>query len=609
MPDTARFDGAPRPAVTNSDPTLAAPSQSASPRCTSSGDSTGAGFAWIDRLVRGAATRYSAGAPVLTGLAAMHDWSVHLAQSPGRRMDLANKAAEATLRLQAYAAWRLSGHAPEQPPAGTRFQDPAWTGFPFDIFAQGWLGMRDWWHDATSPSPGLNSWSNEQTAFWADLMLDALSPANFAPLNPEVIHRTLEESGANLQRGWQNWLDDLRREIGGRPQPPSEGFLVGTDLAVTPGKVVYQNDLIELIQYAPQTETVQREPLLIIPAWIMKYYILDLSPHNSLVRWLVAEGFQVFMVSWKNPRPEDGRFRLNDYLDLGIRDALDAVRTITKEPRIHACGYCLGGTLLSIQAARMARDGDDSLATLSLLAAQTDFSEPGNIRLFVDEAQVTFLEDMMELEGVMPARFMSDGFKMLRSETQVWDAATRRYLLGESPQTFDLLAWNEDATRMPCGMMREYLRGLYLENQLALSRYRVDDRVVSISDIRAPILAVGTTRDHVAPWKSVFKITRLARTDVTFILADGGHNAGIVTEPGHPRRHHLIGHRIAREHYLSPEAWEDAATRRQGSWWTSWSDWLIERSGEPRTAPARIGYARAGYPILRDAPGNYVLDR
>lgn len=609
MPDTARFNDAPRPAVKNSDRTLAAPSHSASPRCASSGDSPETGFAWIDRLVRGATTRYSAGAPVLTGLAALHDWSVHLAQSPGRRTDLANKAVEGMLRLQAYAAWRLTGNAPEQPPKGTRFRDPAWTGFPFDIVAQGWLGMRDWWHDATSPSPGLNTWSNEQTAFWADLMLDALSPANFALLNPEVIHRTLEESGANLQRGWQNWLDDLRREIGGRPQPPSEGFLVGKDLAVTPGKVVYQNDLIELIQYAPQTETVQREPLLIVPAWIMKYYILDLSPHNSLVRWLVGEGFQVFMVSWKNPRPEDGRFRLNDYLDLGIREALDAVRAITKEPRIHACGYCLGGTLLSIQAARMARDGDDSLATVSLLAAQTDFSEPGDIRLFVDEAQVTFLEDMMELEGIMPARFMSDGFKMLRSETQVWDTAVRRYLLGEEPKTFDLLAWNEDATRMPYGMMRDYLRGLYLENQLALSRYRVDGRVVSISDIRAPILAVGTTRDHVAPWKSVFKITHLARTDVTFILADGGHNAGIVTEPGHPRRHHQIGHRIAHEHYLSPEAWEDAAARRQGSWWTSWHDWLIERSGEPRKAPARLGYARSGYPILRDAPGKYVLDR
>ncbi|WP_084396664.1 PHA/PHB synthase family protein [Henriciella aquimarina] len=612
MPDTSRlshFQPA-APGSGNEDASRVRKDGPAKPSaCVSANESEETAFAWLDRFFRGASMRYAPNAPILTGFAAVHDWMVHMSRSPGHNLDLTIQAFESMLGLQAYVAHRVSGQEPENGFSGTRFRSDYWKTFPFDLPARSWLSMRDWWRSATAPSRGLNTWSNEHTAYWAELALEAMSPANVPFLNPDVIHRTLEESGENLQKGWQNWLDDMRREIGGRPPPPHEGYEVGKDLAITPGKVVYQNDLIELIQYGPTTDTVAREPVLMVPAWIMKYYILDLSPHNSLVRWLVSEGFQVFMVSWKNPHPEDAHFRLNDYLDLGIGEALNAVNTITGEEKVHACGYCLGGTLLSMQAARMARDGDHRLSTLSLLAAQTDFTEPGDIRLLVDEAQVTYLEDMMELEGVMPARMMSDGFRALRPDSQIWDPAVKTYLLGERPPIFDILAWNEDATRMPSAMMSDYLRGLYLDNDLASSRYKVDGRAISISDIRAPIFAVGTNRDHVAPWKSVFKITHLARPDVTFVLADGGHNAGIVTEPGHPKRHHKIGHTMAHEHHLSPEAWEEAATQRDGSWWLSWRDWLKERSGEPRRAQKRYGYAKKGYPVVRDAPGLYVLDR
>jgi polyhydroxyalkanoate synthase len=257
----------------------------------------------------------------------------------------------------------------------------------------------------------------------------------------------------------------------------------------------------------------------------------------------------------------------------------------------------------------MARDGDDRLASITLLAAQTDFSEPGEIRLLVDEAQVTFLEDMMGQTGVMPGKFMGSGFKALRPDDQIWGAAVRSYLMGEPAPLFDILVWNEDTTRMPYQMMSEYLRGLYLENRLARGRFMVDGAAVSISDIRAPIFAVGTSTDHVAPWRSVFKITRLADTSVTFVLTNGGHNAGIVSEPGHKGRHFRIGQRVASDHYLSPDAWLRAAVPQDGSWWLAWRDWLISHQSKERIAPPKTGAKAAGYGALCPAPGEYVLQR
>jgi polyhydroxyalkanoate synthase subunit PhaC len=404
----------------------------------------------------------------------------------------------------------------------------------------------------------------------------------------------------------RNLIEDYERAVGGKPPVGSEKFLVGRDVATTPGKVVYRNRLIELIQYAPATAAVRPQPILIVPAWIMKYYILDLSPQNSLVKYLTEQGFTVFMISWKNPGAPDRDLGLDDYRRLGVMSALDVVGAVVPNEKIHAVGYCLGGTLLAIAAAAMARDGDDRLATLSLLAAQTDFTEAGELMLFVDESQLAFLEDMMWEQGFLDSRQMAGAFEMLRSNDLVWSRLIYDYLIGERRPMTDLMAWNADATRMPYRMHSEYLRKLFLDNDLAEGRFPADGGTVSLTDIRAPIFAVGTERDHVAPWRSTYKINLQAETDVTYLLTSSGHNAGIVSEPGHPGRSFRINTKRISDHHLDPERFLAEVPRQEGSWWPEWTAWLSERSGPPAALPP-MGAPQAGYPALEDAPGTFVL--
>jgi len=403
-----------------------------------------------------------------------------------------------------------------------------------------------------------------------------------------------------------NLLEDWQREIAGKPPAGAENFRPGETVAVTPGKVVFRNKLIELIQYAPTTDTVHAEPVLIVPAWIMKYYILDLSPENSLVKYLVDHGHTVFMVSWKNPDAEDRELGMDDYRRLGVMDALDAVSAIVPNQKIHGVGYCLGGTLLSIAAAAMARDQDTRLKSLTLFAAQVDFTDAGELTLFIDESQVRFLEDMMWEQGYLDTKQMAGAFQLLRSNDLIWSHRLRSYLLGQRQKMTDLMAWNADATRMPYKMHSEYLHDLFLENALARGRYKVDGRPISLADIRVPIFAVGTVRDHVAPWQSVYKITTHPATDVTFLLTSGGHNAGIVSEPGHPRRTYQTTTKKSGDTYVDPDSWQQSTPTKDGSWWPEWQAWLAERSGK-KAAPPALGAPKPGAAPLMDAPGSYVL--
>jgi polyhydroxyalkanoate synthase len=419
---------------------------------------------------------------------------------------------------------------------------------------------------------------------------------------------TLEQGGSNFLRGALNFLDDWERAVLGRKPAGTEAFRVGERVAVTPGKVVYRNRLSELLQYTPTTETVQAEPLLIVPAWIMKYYILDLSPHNSLVKYLVDRGHTVFMISWKNPGPEHRDLGLEDHRTLGVMAALDAIAAICPGPKVHTVGYCLGGTLLAITAAAMARDGDDRLQTVTLFAAETDFTEAGELTLFIDETEVTFVEDMMWDQGFLDTRQMAGAFQLLRSNDLIWSRLVRDYLLGQRQDMTDLMAWNADGTRLPFRMHSEYLRKLLLHNDLAEARYEAAGRPVTLADLHVPLFVVTTAKDHVAPWRSVYKVPLLTDTDLTFVLAAGGHNAGIVSEPGHPHRSYQLARRRPGDRYLDPETWQTVTALEEGSWWPAWQIWL-EGHSSGRVPSPPVGAPDRGYPALGDAPGTYVLEQ
>ena len=442
---------------------------------------------------------------------------------------------------------------------------------------------------------------------------DAFKPARshqYAPYtNPEVIERSLHSGGMNFAQGGRNWIEDVSRAATGRPPVGAESFVVGRDVAVTPGKVVFRNQLIELIQYAPVTETVAAEPILIVPAWIMKYYILDLSPDNSLIRYLVQQGYTVFCISWRNPTAEDRDLAFDDYRRLGVMAALDAISAIVPGRKIHATGYCLGGILLSIASAAMVRAHDDRLASVTLFATETDFTEPGELALFVDHSGLHYLGSMMWNKGYLSADQMAGAFALLRSNDLVWSRHIHEYMMGERAPMTDLMAWNADTTRMPYRMHSEYLQHLYVDNEFAASRFMVDGRPAAIQNIRVPMFVVATERDHVAPWRSVYKIQYLSDTELTFVLTNGGHNAGIVSEPGHPKRRYRISLKRPSDLVFSPEEWAAAASPREGSWWVAWVAWLAEHSTAGRVQPPSMGAPGRGFVPLADAPGAYVHQR
>lgn len=562
-----------------------------------------------DRALHAAIARFTGGLSSASLAQAYWDWAAHLTLAPGKRMQLVDKAARKAVRFSNYANRFLVQGKDAQPcieplPQDHRFDADGWRHWPFNFIYQAFLLQQQWWHNATTGLPGVSRHHEDIVEFASRQLLDMAAPSNFPLTNPEILRRTLLTGGLNLLRGAQNLFEDWESSLAGKRPVGTENFVVGRDVAATPGQVVYRNRLIELIQYFPATNDVRPEPILLVPAWIMKYYILDLSPHNSLVGYLTAQGFTVFVISWKNPGPQDRDLGMEDYRTLGVMSALDVVGRIAPNGKVHAAGYCLGGTLLAVAAAALARDADDRIATLTLFASQTDFTEAGELMLFTDESQVAFLEDMMWEQGFLDSRQMAGAFEMLRSNDLVWSHLIRDYLLGERQPMIDLMAWNSDTTRMPYRMHSEYLRRLFLDNDLAEGRFTAAGEPVALADIRVPMFVVGTERDHVAPWRSTYKINLQVESEVTYILASGGHNAGIVSEPGHHGHSFRVDTKT--QHYLDPERFLAQAARRDGSWWPEWIAWLNARSGA-RAAPPPMGDPLAGYRLFAKAPGGYVL--
>jgi polyhydroxyalkanoate synthase subunit PhaC len=566
---------------------------------------TGSGDA--DRELHAIIARLTGGiSPVALSLA-YFDWAAHLAAAPQRQLEIIKEALAGTSKF-VQAATHYA--APEQrpwslikpQPHDRRFVGPEWENPPFNLLAQGFLLAEQWWHEATTGIRGVAPANEAVVEFSIRQMLDMMAPSNFAATNPEVLKRAFQSGGENFVLGWQNWCRDLMRAL--HPEKANQhDFVVGKTVATARGKVVFQNELIELIQYYPTTEKVRPEPILIVPAWIMKYYILDLSPHNSLVNYLTSQGFTVFMISWRNPDAADRDISFDDYRRRGVGAALTAISEIVYGQQIHALGYCLGGTLLSIAGAAMARDGDTRLSSITLLAAQTDFTEAGELTLFINESQVAFLEDVMWERGFLDTTQMAGAFQLLRSNDLIWSRVSRDYLMGEHAHPNDLMAWNADATRLPYRMHSEYLRQLFLHNDLAEGRYLVEGRSIALSDIHTPMFVVGTVRDHVAPWKSVHKIHYQVGAEVTFLLTSGGHNAGIVAPPDEPGHFYQVMTKAADAPFVGPDEWVKAAPRFEGSWWPEWTRWLTARSGEP-CAPPRMGTGNER--DLPYAPGDYV---
>lgn len=565
----------------------------------------------FDHLAHAVLARLTGGMSPASMWMAWQDWALHLSMSPSKQMQLVEKAMRKWNRLLLYTAKAHSAQCPaciEPLPQDKRFADPDWQQWPFNLIYQSFLLQQQWWWNATTGVSGVSRHHEQLVTFAARQLLDMVAPSNFLATNPTVLKQTELQFGANLLQGAVNAVEDLQRRASNAPPCGAEAFVVGGNVALTPGKVVFRNHLIELIQYAPAGAQTYAEPVLIVPAWIMKYYVLDLSPENSLVRYLVSQGHTVFIISWRNPGAEDRELGMEDYRRMGPMAALDTIAARLPQHKIHLVGYCLGGTLAAIVAAAMARDKDPRLASLTLLAAQVDFEEPGELSLFIDESQLAFLDNVMWNQGYLDATQMAGAFQWMRSNDLVWSYRLSNYLLGTRRPMTDLMAWNADATRLPFRMHSEYLRKLFLDNDLAEGRYQVDEQPISISDIRLPTFAVGTLTDHVAPWRSVYKIHRLSDTDVSFVLTTGGHNVGIVSPPGRTKQSYQFTARGKDEHYVDPDSWQNQAERHTGSWWPAWQQWLVAHSGDKVSAPRPEG-KRNGKAPPDDAPGRYVLMR
>ncbi|MBS0289215.1 MAG: alpha/beta fold hydrolase [Proteobacteria bacterium] len=540
---------------------------------------------------------------------AMFDWYTHMGISPIKQMSIIREYQEkfGLLFFNAFHSFFSKDYTNliTCKKNDHRFKSHLWCEFPFNLYSQCFLLHEEVLNNATKDVRGVSHHHQNVVKFLSRQVLDIFAPSNFPLTNPEVLKVTLDSHGQNFYEGYKNYIDDIYRYIKKLPPAGCEQFEVGKNLAMTPGKVIYRNHLIELIQYEPTTPTVFRKPVLFIPAWIMKYYILDLSEHNSMVKYLVNQGHTVFMISWKNPDKEDRHLGIDDYINLGIMSALDIIEKIIPYTKVNAVGYCIGGTLLMATAAYMATRSDKRLDTITLFAAQVDFRDAGELQLFIDESQVTYLEDVMWEKGYLDGSQMAGAFSMLRSSELIYSRMIKDYLIGEREPMFDIMAWDHDTTRLPYRMHSEYLRKLFLNNLLVQGKFSVNGKKVSLGDITIPMFVVSTLTDHVSPWRSVYKIHLFCKNSIHFVLTNGGHNAGILSEPGHANRRFQMMKRKEGGKYITTESWLHSAPSMEGSWWPSWQQWLAEYSSE-QTPPPKMGNPQKDIHVLHDAPGTYV---
>ncbi|HUH84963.1 MAG TPA: class I poly(R)-hydroxyalkanoic acid synthase [Stellaceae bacterium] len=491
----------------------------------------------------------------------------------------------------------------EATPGDRRFQNAAWDDSTlFNFIKQSYLLTARWLQGTVREVSGLDEKTAKKVDFYTRQFVDAIAPSNFVLTNPEVLRTTIETGGENLVNGLKHMLDDLERGKGRLMIKMTDlnAFKVGENIAVTPGKVVYQNDLMQLIQYAPTTPTVKRRPLLIMPPWINKFYILDLRPRNSFIKWAVDQGHTVFVVSWVNPDERLAQKTFEDYMREGPFASLDAIEQATGEREVNVIGYCLGGTLLAATLAYMAATGDDRFKSATYFVALTDFAEPGELSVFIDEDQLHSLEERMSAHGYLQGSDMATTFNMLRANDLIWSFVVNNYLLGKEPFPFDLLYWNSDSTRMPAAMHSFYLRNMYQENKLVVpGGITLAGVPIDLTKIEVPSFLLSTKEDHIAPWRSTYAATQLYKGPVAFCLAASGHIAGVVNPPGQNKYGHWANKKIAK----TPDAWLKSATFHNDSWWPAWEKWISAYAGGE--VPAREPGDGELTPI-EDAPGSYV---
>ncbi len=528
---------------------------------------------------------------------------------PQRALEVQAGLGRAYLDLWASSVKRLAGE-PAEPavkadPRDRRFADPEWsTNQFFDFLKQAYLLTAQWADHLVTDAKGLDAHTRQKAEFYVRQIVNAVSPSNFVLTNPELLRETLSSNAENLVRGMHMLAEDI--EAGGGDlkirQSDSSMFAVGRNLALTPGKVIYQNELMQLIQYAPATQSVLKRPLLIVPPWINKYYILDLTPEKSFVKWCVDQGLTVFVVSWVNPDARLAQKSFEDYMREGPLEALDVIEKATGERQVHAIGYCVGGTLLAVALAHMAATGDERIVSATLFASQVDFTYAGDLKVFVDEEQIQALERRMAERGYLEGKKMANAFNMLRSSDLIWPYVINNYLKGKAPLPFDLLYWNSDATRMPAANHSFYLRNCYLDNKLSKGEMTLGGETIDLGRVTVPVYNLATREDHIAPAKSVFLGSKFFGGPVKFVLAGSGHIAGVVNPPAKQKYGFWTGSAPTG----NLDRWLAKAQENPGSWWPDWLAWI--KAQDATEVPARKpggGKLKA----IEDAPGSYVRVR